>query len=203
VYTNFFKPLADFLISITCIIILSPIFAAIFILVSFDNKGQVLFFQNRAGKHGKVFKIIKIKTMNDKKDEYGNLLSNHERLTRLGKFLRKYSLDEIPQLLNIIRGDMSLIGPRPLHTKYLSLYNKEQSRRHDVLGGITGWAQVNGRNIISWKKKFELDVWYVDNISLLLDLKILWLTLIKVFKNEDVNNSKDVSMPTFTNMKKK
>jgi undecaprenyl phosphate N,N'-diacetylbacillosamine 1-phosphate transferase len=200
-YKSFFKPLLDFFVSITCIIVLSPVLAIISILVLIDNKGQLLFFQNRAGKQGNIFKIIKVKTMSNKKGEHGNLLPKNERLTILGKFLRKYSLDEIPQLFNVIKGEMSIIGPRPLHTKYLSIYTKEQSRRHEVDGGISGWAQVNGRNNISWGEKFKLDVWYVDNISFLLDMKILWLTLVKVINKENVNRSKDVTMPPFTNMK--
>ena len=200
-YKSFFKPVLDFFVSITFIIVLSPVLAIISILVLIDNKGQLLFFQNRAGKQGNIFKIIKVKTMSNKKGEHGNLLPNNERLTILGKFLRKYSLDEIPQLFNVIKGEMSIVGPRPLHTKYLSIYTKEQSRRHEVDGGITGWAQVNGRNNISWGEKFKLDVWYVDNISFLLDMKILWLTLVKVINKENVNRSKDVTMPPFTNMK--
>ncbi len=175
----------------------------IFIIVLIDNKGQAFFFQNRAGKDGKVFRIIKIKTMNDKKDKQGNLLSYKERVTSLGKFLRKYSLDEIPQLYNVIQGDMSLVGPRPLHTKYLSEYDKEQARRQNVKGGITGWAQINGRNTISWEQKFKYDVWYVDNLSFLLDLKILWSTFIKVVKKEDINNTKDLSMPPFKGVKRR
>ncbi|MCK5440714.1 MAG: sugar transferase [Maribacter sp.] len=200
---NLFKPFADFLISLCCLILLLPIFMIIFIIVLIDNKGQAFFFQNRAGKDGKVFRIIKIKTMNDKKDKQGNLLSYKERVTSLGKFLRKYSLDEIPQLYNVIQGDMSLVGPRPLHTKYLSEYDKEQARRQNVKGGITGWAQINGRNTISWEQKFKYDVWYVDNLSFLLDLKILWSTFIKVVKKEDINNTKDLSMPPFKGVKRR
>lgn len=151
------------------------------------NQGKPFFFQARPGKNGKVFKIIKFKTMNDLKDQNGNLLSDELRLTKIGTFVRKTSLDEMPQLINVLKGDMSLIGPRPLLTQYLHLYNDFQNRRHEVKPGITGWAQVNGRNAISWDKKFELDVWYVDNISFVVDIKILFLTIIKVLKSDGIN----------------
>ena len=153
----------------------------------FANDGKPFFFQLRPGKNGKIFKIIKFKTMTDKKDENGNLLPDADRLTKIGSFVRKTSLDEIPQLLNVIKGDMSLVGPRPLLPKYLELYNDFQRRRNEVKPGITGWAQVNGRNSISWEKKFEYDVWYVDNVSFLLDIKILIMTVLKVVKSEGIN----------------
>jgi undecaprenyl phosphate N,N'-diacetylbacillosamine 1-phosphate transferase len=200
-YINIIKPLLDVLAAIIGLIILSPIFILLILILLIDNKGKPFFYQNRAGKNGKVFKIIKIKTMNDKKDEHGEFLSFNERVTTLGKFIRKYSLDEIPQLFNIIKRDMSLIGPRPLHPEYLPLYDEEQARRHDVMPGITGWAQVNGRNTISWEQKFEYDVWYVDHQSFLLDLKIMWLTFYKVIKKKDINNSDSANMPAFKNAK--
>ncbi len=164
----------------------------------FVNKGKPFFFQKRPGKNEKIFSIIKFKTMNDKKDSNGNLLPFHERVTKVGSFVRKYSLDEIPQLLNVIIGDMSLIGPRPLLVQYLPLYNSTQKRRHDVRPGISGWAQVNGRNAISWEQKFEFDVYYVDHLSFLLDLKILWLTAKKVLVREGVNASETLNMEEFS-----
>jgi lipopolysaccharide/colanic/teichoic acid biosynthesis glycosyltransferase len=168
------------------------------ILLSFDNKESgVFFFQERVGKSNVIFKILKFKTMNDLKDSEGNLLSDAERLTSVGRFIRKTSLDEIPQLLNVIRGDMSLIGPRPLLVEYLPLYDEIQIRRHAVRPGITGWAQVNGRNAISWQQKFEYDVWYVDHCSFLLDIKILFLTVLKVFKSEGISSETSVTMEKF------
>lgn len=186
-YKHFFKRVIDFLASFIGFIILLPLFIVITVFLFFANDGKPFFFQRRPGKNGKVFSIIKFKTMNDKKDAEGKLLPDEVRLTSVGKFVRKTSLDEIPQLLNVIKGDMSLIGPRPLLTDYLHLYNEFQSRRHEVKPGITGWAQVNGRNAISWDKKFEYDVWYVDNISFVLDLKILLKTIQKVIKSEGIN----------------
>jgi len=200
-YTNILKPLFDLFTAIVGLIILSPIFITLILILLIDNKGKPFFYQRRAGKNGKVFKIIKIKTMNDKKDAHGEFLPFEQRVTKLGKFIRKYSLDEIPQLLNIIKRDMNLIGPRPLHPEYLPLYNKVQARRHDVMPGITGWAQINGRNTISWEQKFEYDVWYVDNQSFKLDLKILWLTFYKVIKKKDINSSQTTNMPAFKNAK--
>ena len=161
------------------------------------NKEQARRHEVRPGKNAQVFKVIKFKTMNDKKDEEGNLLQDAERLTPVGKFVRKTSLDEIPQLINVLKGDMSLVGPRPLLMEYLPLYNKEQARRHEVCPGITGWAQVNGRNAISWLQKFEYDVWYVDHISFLLDVKILWMTIIKVFKSEGISSTTSATMEKF------
>ncbi len=200
-YVNVIKPFLDVLAAIVGLILLSPIFIILILILLIDNKGKPFFYQKRAGKNGKVFKIIKIKTMNDKKDEHGEFLSFNERVTTLGKFIRKYSLDEIPQLFNIIKRDMSLIGPRPLHPEYLPLYDKEQAKRHDVMPGITGWAQINGRNTITWEQKFEYDVWYAKNQSFLLDLKIIWLTFYKVIKKKDINNSDSSNMPAFKNAK--
>ena len=186
-YKNFIKPAIDFVLALVGFLFLSPIFVLVAIGLFFANDGKPFFFQLRPGKDGKIFKIIKFKTMTDKKDENGNLLPDADRLTKIGSFVRKTSLDEIPQLLNVIKGDMSLVGPRPLLPKYLELYNDFQRRRNEVKPGITGWAQVNGRNSISWEKKFEYDVWYVDNVSFLLDFKILIMTVLKVVKSEGIN----------------
>ena len=186
-YKNFIKPAIDFVLAVVGFLFLSPVFVLVTIGLFFANDGKPFFFQLRPGKNGKIFKIIKFKTMTDKKDENGNLLPDADRLTKIGSFVRKTSLDEIPQLLNVIKGDMSLVGPRPLLPKYLELYNDFQRRRNEVKPGITGWAQVNGRNSISWEKKFEYDVWYVDNVSFLLDIKILILTVLKVVKSEGIN----------------
>lgn len=186
-YKNFIKPAIDFVLALVGFLFLSPVFVLVTIGLFFANDGKPFFFQLRPGKDGKIFKIIKFKTMTDKKDENGNLLPDADRLTKIGSFVRKTSLDEIPQLLNVIKGDMSLVGPRPLLPKYLELYNDFQRRRNEVKPGITGWAQVNGRNSISWEKKFEYDVWYVDNVSFLLDIKILIMTVLKVVKSEGIN----------------
>jgi len=186
-YKNFIKPAIDFVLALVGFLFLSPVFVLVMIGLFFANDGKPFFFQLRPGKNGKIFKIIKFKTMTDKKDENGNLLPDADRLTKIGSFVRKTSLDEIPQLLNVIKGDMSLVGPRPLLPKYLELYNDFQRRRNEVKPGITGWAQVNGRNSISWEKKFEYDVWYVDNVSFLLDIKILIMTVLKVVKSEGIN----------------
>tara|TARA_Y100001958_G_scaffold98184_1_gene67814 strand:- start:1666 stop:2271 length:606 start_codon:yes stop_codon:yes gene_type:complete len=183
------KPLLDFIIALIGLILLSPIFIVVIILLLIVNKGKPFFFQQRSSKNEKIFQIIKFKTMNDKKDSNGNLLSDSERITKIGNFIRKTSLDELPQLINVLKGEMSLIGPRPLLPEYLPLYNEFQKRRHEVKPGITGWAQVNGRNGISWQKKFEFDVWYVNNLSLVLDIKILMLTILKVIKSEGVNQN--------------
>lgn len=185
-YRKLLKPVLDFILALIGFVILCPVFICVTISLYFANKGKPFFFQLRPGKDGKIFKIIKFKTMNDKKDAHGNLLPDAERLTPVGAFIRKTSLDEIPQLLNVIKGDMSLIGPRPLLPSYLPLYNDFQRRRNEVKPGITGWAQVNGRNAISWERKFELDVWYVDHMSFLLDLRILLLTIKKVFVREGI-----------------
>ncbi|OAE91781.1 sugar transferase [Flavobacterium psychrophilum] len=196
-YKLFIKQIIDFLVSLVAVVILTPLLLIITIGLFFANNGKPFFFQLRPGKNGKIFKIIKFKTMNEAKDAQGNLLSDAERLTPIGKFVRKTSLDEIPQLLNVLNGDMSLIGPRPLLPQYLHLYNNFQNRRHEVKPGITGWAQVNGRNAISWDKKFELDVWYVDHISFLVDLEIVVKTFLKVVKKEGVNAANAATIEPF------
>ena len=196
-YKNFIKPAIDFVLALVGFLFLSPIFVLVAIGLFFANDGKPFFFQLRPGKDGKIFKIIKFKTMTDKKDENGNLLPDADRLTKIGSFVRKTSLDEIPQLLNVIKGDMSLVGPRPLLPKYLELYNDFQRRRNEVKPGITGWAQVNGRNSISWEKKFEYDVWYVDNVSFLLDVKILIMTVLKVVKSEGINEQGQATSEEF------
>ncbi|MDR0864338.1 MAG: sugar transferase [Candidatus Symbiothrix sp.] len=196
-YRIFLKHILDFILSLSGFIILLPLFILIVLFLLITNNGKPFFFQRRPGKNAKIFKVIKFKTMNDKKDIHGNLLPDSERLTPIGNFIRKTSLDEIPQLINVIKGDMSLVGPRPLLIEYLSLYNTEQKRRHEVRPGITGWAQVNGRNAISWPEKFQLDVWYVDHISFALDVKILYVTVLKVFKSEGITSQNSVSMERF------
>ena len=185
-YKNYLKRLFDFLAAFFGLLVLSPLFIVVMIGLYVANQGKPFFFQARPGLNERIFKIIKFKTMNDKKDANGNLLSDAERLTAIGSFVRKTSLDEIPQLLNVLKGDMSLIGPRPLLPQYLPLYSETQKRRHEVRPGITGWAQVNGRNAISWTKKFELDVWYIDHLSLNLDIKIFFKTIKKVFIREGI-----------------
>lgn len=187
IYKKIIKPFFDITSALIGLVLLLPIFTIVTVFLFFANDGKPFFFQLRPGKDGKIFKIIKFKTMNDRKDKDGNLLPDAQRLTKVGRFVRKTSLDEIPQLLNVVIGDMSIIGPRPLLTTYMHLYNDFQNRRHEVKPGITGWAQVNGRNAISWDKKFELDVWYVDNISFLLDVKILFKTIQKVIKSDGIN----------------
>lgn len=186
-YSKIFKRLIDICIAFLAILTFSPIILAVTLGLYFANHGKPFFYQLRPGKDEKLFEIVKFKTMNDRTNDRGELLPDAERLTNLGAFVRKTSIDEIPQLFNILKGDMSLIGPRPLLPQYLSLYSEEQKRRHLVRPGITGWAQVNGRNSISWTKKFELDVWYVDNLSLRTDLKVFFTTFIKVFKREGIN----------------
>lgn len=197
-YAQYLKRPLDAIVALFFICITFPIWLLLIILLSIANDGKPFFFQKRPGKNGRVFKIVKFKTMNDRKDNDGNLLPNKDRITKVGGVVRKLSLDEIPQLFNVLKGDMSLIGPRPLLVDYLSLYNKEQARRHEVRPGITGWAQVNGRNAISWERKFELDVWYIDHVSFVLDVKILWLTFLKVIKSEGISASKEVTMERFT-----
>ena len=196
-YKHFFKRVLDLTIALIGFIIAFPVFFLITIGLTIANNGHPFFFQRRPGRHNRIFSIIKFKTMNDKKDAHGNLLPDAERLTPIGAFVRKTSLDEIPQLLNVIRGDMSLIGPRPLLVQYLELYSNTQIRRHEVRPGITGWAQVNGRNAISWKKKFELDVWYVDNMSFRTDIKIILLTIKKVIRSEDINQTGQATTQPF------
>ncbi|MBQ4532050.1 MAG: sugar transferase [Alistipes sp.] len=186
-YKHFFKRLIDFCLALTVLLIIWPILLIIYIWLTIANKGAgAIFYQERPGKDGKIFKVMKFKSMTDERDADGNLLPNENRLTKVGKFVRSTSIDELPQLINVLKGDMALIGPRPLLTKYLELYSKEQARRHGVRPGITGWAQVNGRNAISWTKKFELDVWYVDHCSLWLDIKIIFMTIMNVLKSKDI-----------------
>jgi len=188
-YKNYFKRVFDFCISLIALICISPILLVVTIWLHFANKGAgVFFYHERPGLHGKLFKVIKFKSMTDERDAEGNLLPNEQRVTKIGKMIRATSLDELPQLLNVLKGDMSLIGPRPLVPRYLKLYNKEQMRRHDVRPGITGWAQVNGRNNITWTKKFELDVWYVDHVSPWLDMKIIWMTVMNVIQRKDIDS---------------
>ena len=196
-YKSFFKRIIDFTAALIGFTVLFPLFLLIALFLTIANDGKPFFFQRRPGKNGKVFSIIKFKTMNDRKDDSGKLLPDEVRLTAVGKFVRKTSLDEIPQLLNVIKGDMSLIGPRPLLTDYLHLYNEFQNRRHEVRPGITGWAQVNGRNAISWDKKFEYDVWYVDHISLGLDLRILLSTILNVIKRDGISQNGQATMSKF------
>lgn len=197
-YQHFFKRLIDFTIVLIALLCIWPILLIITIWLHFANKGAGAFFtQERPGKNGKIFKVIKFKTMTDERDADGNLLPDADRLTKVGRFVRSTSIDELPQLFNVLKGDMALIGPRPLLPQYLPLYNKVQARRHDVRPGITGWAQVNGRNAISWTKKFELDVWYVEHLSFLLDLKIIFLTIKKVFVREGISQEGQATMEFF------
>ncbi|MFI8604738.1 sugar transferase [Cellulophaga baltica] len=196
-YALFLKRILDLVIATIAFALLFPFFLIITFVLLITNNGKPFFFHPRPGKNGIIFKVIKFKSMNDKKDEHGQFLDFHLRVTKFGNFIRKYSLDEIPQLINVIKGDMSLIGPRPLLVQYLPLYDKIQACRHNIRPGITGWAQVNGRNAISWGKKFELDVWYVNNISFLLDMKILFMTLKKVVISEGVNESENLNSSAF------
>lgn len=197
-YKNGIKRILDFCISFIALICLSPILSFVTIWLYFANKGAGAFFlQERPGKDAKIFKIIKFKTMTDERDAEGNLLSDEVRMTKAGKFVRSTSIDELPQLINVLKGDMALIGPRPLLVQYLPLYNKEQARRHEVRPGITGWAQCHGRNAISWKEKFKLDVWYVDNCSLTTDLKVIYLTIIKVIRRADISHEGSATMEAF------
>ncbi|WP_289130272.1 sugar transferase [uncultured Clostridium sp.] len=193
----FIKRLLDIVISATALILLSPFMLIIYLLVRINLGGPAFFLQERVGKDNKIFKMIKFRTMKNSTDKDGNLLSDNERLTKFGSFLRSFSIDELPELINILKGDMSLVGPRALLVQYLEYYNSEQIRRHDVLPGLTGWAQINGRNSITWCEKFKLDVWYVDNWSLWLDIKIFFLTFWKVFKREGINQSETVTMEYF------
>ncbi len=196
-YRSFFKRVLDFCVSFTVLILISPLFLILIIFLAIANQGKPFFVQRRPGKNEKIFSIVKFKTMNDKKDDQGNLLPDKDRITKVGAFVRKTSLDEIPQLLNVLKGEMSLIGPRPLIIEYLPIYNSTQKKRHNVRPGITGWAQVNGRNSITWKKKFEYDVWYVEHLSFLVDLKIIGLTLQKVIQKKDVNLSEELTSEYF------
>ncbi len=193
-YSHFFKRFIDFWIALVALICISPILIVVTIWLHFANKGAgAFFFQDRPGKDAKIFKVIKFKTMTDERDADGELLPDAQRLTKVGKFVRSTSLDELPQLINVLKGDMALIGPRPLLVKYLPLYSKEQMRRHEVRPGISGWAQCHGRNNISWTEKFKLDVWYVDHCTLLTDIKVIWITIKKVVKRADINNESGTS----------
>ena len=197
-YNDYLKRMFDFITALIALIVFSPILLAAYILLKIANgKDGALFLQERPGKDGKLFRIIKFKTMNDRRDAEGNLLPDDERLTKIGKIVRSTSIDELPQLLNVLRGDMSLVGPRPLLPQYLELYSEEQARRHEVRPGITGWAQTHGRNAISWEEKFRLDVWYVDNVSLWVDLKIILATIRKVFIREGISEAGHATMEAF------
>lgn len=187
-YKHFFKRILDFLISLIAIICLSPFLLVMMVLLHFANKGAGVFFlQDRPGKDGKIFYVIKFKSMTDEVDENGELLPNDQRITKIGKFIRKFSIDELPQLFNVLKGDMSIVGPRPLLTRYLLLYSPEQARRHEVRPGVTGWAQVHGRNNITWHEKFKLDVWYVDHCTLWTDIKVIFMTIKNVVSGKDVS----------------
>lgn len=197
-YKYFFKRLIDFTIALLALSIIWPFLLIVTVWLHFANKGAgAFFFQERPGRDAKIFKVIKFKTMTDERDENGELLPDADRLTKVGSFVRSTSIDELPQLINVLKGDMALIGPRPLLVQYLPLYSKEQMRRHEVRPGISGWAQCHGRNQISWTEKFKLDVWYVDNLSLFTDLKVIFLTIKKVLFREDINSDNDVTMEDF------
>jgi lipopolysaccharide/colanic/teichoic acid biosynthesis glycosyltransferase len=197
-YKHFFKRFLDFWISLLVLIIISPFLLLVTIWLHFSNKGAgALFFQERPGKDGKIFKVIKFKTMTDERDAEGNLLLDEVRLTKVGRFVRSTSIDELPQLINVLKGDMALIGPRPLLVQYLPLYSPEQMRRHEVRPGISGWAQCHGRNQISWTEKFKLDVWYVDHLSLMTDIQVIIITIKKVLFREDINSDNDATMEDF------
>ena len=197
-YKNFFKRWLDFVIVLCVLLVIWPVLLGIAVWLHFANKGAGAFFtQERPGKDGKIFKVIKFKSMTDERDGEGRLLPDAERLTRVGRFIRSMSLDELPQLLNVLKGDMALVGPRPLLPEYLPLYNKEQARRHEVRPGITGWAQTHGRNAISWTEKFKLDVWYVDHVSFAVDLKVVFLTVKKVFEREGISQEGQATMEKF------
>lgn len=197
-YKHFFKRFFDFWIALVALLCLSPLLVIITIWLHFANKGAgVFFYQERPGKGGKIFKVIKFKSMTDERDADGNLLPDAERLTKVGRFIRSTSIDELPQLINVLKGDMALIGPRPLLPQYLSLYSLEQARRHEVRPGITGWAQCHGRNAISWTERFKLDVWYVDNVSLWIDIKVVIITIKKVIFRADISSSTSATMEFF------
>lgn len=197
-YKYFFKRVLDFLISLMVLICISPILLVVTIWLHFANRGAGAFFlQERPGKNAKIFKVIKFKTMSDERDNNGNLLPDEDRLTKVGKFVRSTSIDELPQLINVLKGDMALIGPRPLRVEYLPLYSKEQARRHEVRPGISGWAQCHGRNSISWTEKFKLDVWYVDHCTLWTDLKVIFITIKKVLFRDDISAEGSATMPFF------
>ncbi len=198
-YKNYIKRLLDFVIACCVLLIIWPILLLVAVWLHFANKGAgVFFFQKRPGRNGKIFKVIKFKTMTDEMDENGKLLPDAKRLTKVGRFVRSTSIDELPQLFNVLKGDMSLVGPRPLLVKYLTLYSSEQARRHEVRPGITGWAQCHGRNAISWTEKFKLDVWYVDHCTLVTDLKVILLTIKKVIAREGISSNSSETMEPFT-----
>lgn len=198
IYRDCLKRVFDFTLALVVLIVLSPLLLVLCVWLHFANKGAGVFFtQERPGKNGKIFKVVKFKSMTDERDADGKLLPDEKRITIVGKFIRSTSLDELPQLINILRGDISIVGPRPLLPKYLPLYSPEQARRHEVSPGVTGWAQVNGRNAISWAKKFELDVWYVDHVSFWLDVKILFLTALKVLKRSGISQEGRATMDAF------
>jgi len=196
-YKNYFKRLFDFTAAFIAILLLSPLFIIVSIGLFFANQGKPFFFQVRPGENAQLFKIFKFKTMNDKKDAQGNLLPDAKRLTKIGKWIRNASLDELPQLVNVLKGDMSFVGPRPLLSEYLDLYTQTQKRRHNVKPGITGWAQINGRNAIDWETKFKLDIWYVEHQSFSLDITIIFKTILKVLKVEGINAANSVTMEPF------
>lgn len=197
-YKNYLKRVFDFSIALFAIVIASPLIITVAVWLHFANKGAGVFFlQERPGRYGKIFKVVKYKTMTDEKDTNGNLLPEEERLTPIGKFIRSTSIDELPQLINVLKGDMALIGPRPLLVKYLPLYSKKQARRHEVRPGISGWAQCHGRNAISWTQKLEYDVWYVDNISLWTDIRIIWKTIISVVQRDGISAENNVTIDDF------
>ncbi|MBO6254232.1 MAG: sugar transferase [Bacteroidaceae bacterium] len=197
-YKNFFKRFLDFCIALVALLLIGWLLIIIAIWLHFANKGAgAFFFQERPGKDAKIFKVIKFKTMTDERDAEGKLLPDEVRLTKVGKFVRSTSIDELPQLINVLKGDMALIGPRPLLPQYLPLYSPEQARRHEVRPGISGWAQCHGRNAISWTEKFKLDVWYVDHCTLWTDLKVIWITIMKVIKRADINQNENTTMEPF------
>ena len=197
-YKHFFKRVIDFTIALVALLVIWPILLIIYIWLTIANKGAgALFYQERPGLHGKIFKVIKFKTMTDERDAEGKLLPDADRLTKVGRFVRSTSIDELPQLINVLKGDMALIGPRPLRVYYLPLYSKEQMRRHDVRPGISGWAQCHGRNAISWKQKFEYDVWYVDHVSLWTDIKVIFITINNVLRRKDINSATSTTMEAF------
>jgi len=197
VYTKFIKPAADRFFALFLLVVISPLLLGIIVMLGFSNKGNIFFKQKRPGKHEKIFIVLKFKTMNDKKDNKGNLLPDKERLHKLGLLLRKTSLDELPQLFNVLKGDMSFVGPRPLLVEYLPLYTEKQRLRHSIKPGITGWAQINGRNAISWEDKFNHDIWYVKHKSFVLDIKILFLTFFRIVQAKDVNKKNTATTTKF------
>ena len=197
-YKHFFKRLLDFWIALAALVCISPVLLVVYLLLTVLNKGAgALFLQERPGLHGRIFKVVKFKTMTDERDASGALLPDEQRLTRVGRFVRSTSIDELPQLVNVLKGDMALIGPRPLLPQYLPLYSPEQARRHEVRPGISGWAQCHGRNAISWTEKFRLDVWYVDHVSLWTDIKVVWITVQKVLRRADINEAGQATMEAF------